>query len=199
MRPHKSSSSRIPFLKLSTVKVLCVPALLLSLLCLSASPAAAKDFTLKAIDDDLTQNYTTIKHLPAANLAAALQAGKAADYLIFDVREPGEFNVSHIKGAAFLSPATWSSGFFKKYGSQIEGKKIIFYCSVGVRSSKMAAYLKDELMANGAVEVYNLKEGLFGWANEARPMVNKQGPTPYIHPYNDHWGQLIKSKDLWRQ
>ncbi len=172
--------------------------LLSLLLCLTPSTLKAKEFTLKSIHQGLEQNYPTITHMSDKQLLSALEVANENNLLIFDVREQAEYDVSHIKGAHQLNPNAWASSVLKKYQGKFTGKHIIFYCSVGVRSSKMARYLKVDLLKQGAKSVSNLKQGLFAWANNARPMVNTKGATPFIHPYNDHWGQLITSKDKWR-
>lgn len=163
-----------------------------------AAPAIAAEFTLKAISEDLVRDYPAITHIRSETLQAGLLKSPET-YLIFDVREQDEFRVSHLRGAQHLSPGTWTSGFFKQYGHKpFKGRKIIFYCSVGVRSSKMANALREELLKRGAAGVYNLKAGLFGWANRDFAMVDKSGSTSYIHPFDQHWGQLIQSRQRWR-
>ncbi len=162
------------------------------------SSLQAADFTLNAVHKDIEVDYPSVPHMPAETLLQAIQKNKAQDFLIFDVREKREFEVSHLKGAHHLSPSTWASQFMKKYGQRIKGKRVVFYCSVGVRSSKMARYLQQDLHKAGATSVDNLTKGLFGWSNNKYPMVNKKGPTPFIHPYDSHWGKLLQSKENWR-
>ena len=164
---------------------------------LGVLPATADNFTLEAISTNLHSKYQTLNHLPGKDLAAIPAPKKQENYLIFDVREPEEYAVSHIAGAEQVNPDSWRQTVLKKYANQVKDKTVIFYCSVGVRSSKMASALQQDLMKAGAKAVYNLDKGLFGWANNQHPMVNAQGPTLYVHPYNAHWGQLLKSKDLW--
>jgi len=168
------------------------------ILCFAPVELKAKEFTLKSIHQGLEKNYPSLTHTSDKQLLLALKAGNENNLLIFDVREQAEYDVSHIKSAHQLNPNAWASAVLKKYQGQFAGKHIVFYCSVGVRSSKMARYLKADLLKQGAKSVSNLKQGLFAWANNAYPMVNATGATPFIHPYNDHWGQLITSKDKWR-
>jgi hypothetical protein len=42
--------------------------------------------------------------------------------------------------------------------------------------------------------VFNLKGSIFEWANRGNPVVNQHGVTPYVHPYNRRWGQLLNKK-----
>ncbi len=187
--------------------------------------AEMKLFSLKNIHQNIVDDYKSVKHISREKLMAALQTKDKDNYLIFDVREKDEFEVSHIKDAKLLLPSTWKSSFLKKYGEQIKGKEIIFYCSVGVRSTKMANYLGQSLKEKGAKEIYNLEEGIFGWANQGAPLykfdedekntkaklndkkhsrieVSKNqtqkeaNTTTKVHPYNNHWGQLINDESI---
>ncbi len=187
--------------------------------------AEMKLFSLKNIHQNIIDDYKSVKHISREKLMAALQTKDKDNYLIFDVREKDEFEVSHIKDAKLLLPSTWKSSFLKKYGEQIKGKQIIFYCSVGVRSTKMANYLGQSLKEKGAKEIYNLEEGIFGWANQGAPLykfdeddkkakaklndkklsridVSKNeteietNTTTKVHPYNNHWGQLINDESI---
>ena len=186
--------------------------------------AETKLFSLKNIHQNIIDDYKNVKHISRHKLIAALQKEDKDNYLIFDVREKDEYAVSHIKDAKLLPPSTWKSSFFRKFGDQIKGKQIIFYCSVGVRSSKMAKYLGQSLKEKGAKEIYNLEEGIFGWANQGAPLYKsdekfqKQNirvkrekladkspsqqvekalyQTTKVHPYNNHWGQLINDETI---
>ena len=144
--------------------------LLLSISSIGKAEAEMKLFSLKNIHQNIMDDYEGVKHITRQKLIDVLKTENKNDILIFDVREKDEFAVSHLKDAKLLLPSTWKSSFFNKYGEQIKGKQIIFYCSVGVRSSKMANYLGQSLKEQGAKEIYNLQEGIFGWANEGAPL-----------------------------
>lgn len=157
----------------------------------------AKDFTLQSVHQDIRQKFSTVTHLGPEALNTGLKAN-ADEWLLFDVREHEEFNVSHIKGAALLPPGTSVKTFIKNHGAGLNGKRVVFYCSVGMRSSQMAERLQKAAFENGVASVHNLKQGLFGWSNRNYTMVNRGGKTPYIHPYSKHWGQLLVSRENWR-
>ncbi len=99
--------------------------------------------------------------------------------------------------ASPLAPAQ-QARFAARFGDKLASKKIIFYCSVGVRSSKMANRLMQLLKSSGASSVYNLEGGIFAYANNGNSLSNKAGATKFVHPYNSRWGQLLNSKDMWR-
>ena len=41
----------------------------------------------------------------------------------------------------------------------------------------------------------NLEGGIFDWHNDGRPLTDANGKTPYVHPYDDKWGQLLVRRD----
>ena len=165
---------------------------------LTTHAVRADEFSLDSISHKLQSKYRSIQHMPGEQLLTVLTQNKQPDFLLFDVREKAEYAVSHIEGAHQLDPSSWRRTVMQRYSQTVKDKTVIFYCSVGVRSSKMASALKADLLKAGAKGVYNLDKGLFGWANQNHPMVNAQGATPYIHPYDAHWGQLLTSKERWR-
>ena len=159
--------------------------------------AKEKTFTLKNIHQNIVNDYKSVKHISRSKLIDILGSENKSNISIFDVREKEEFIVSHLKGAKQLSPSIWKSSFLKTYGEQIKGKQIVFYCSVGVRSTKMADYLSQSLKEQGAKEIYNLEEGIFGWANKVQTLFKSVAETTTkVHPYNSHWGQLIKEESI---
>jgi len=141
----------------------------------------------------ILKNYETVSHINPDELGDMQQD----DYLVFDVREKAEFDVSHLKNAIWVDPATDAEDFNDLYGAQIQGKSVILYCSVGVRSSRLA----ERLLAgddNPATRIYNLENGVFGWHNEGRPLYSAADPTDYVHPYDRKWGRMVNRDALKR-
>ena len=156
---------------------------------------ASPDFEkLKA---KIRKDYSSVIHISQQELIKDMSL--KPNILLFDVREKAEYKVSHIKSARRVSPSIWTSSFINKYGSEVKGKKIVFYCSVGVRSSRLAKQLKKELLSLGAVSVSNLEGGIFDWHNSALILKNQGGYTQFVHPYSKYWGQLLKRPSLIRQ
>ncbi len=158
---------------------------------------AGKDFSLSGLQKDIESRYKGVAHISGEKLAQTIKTHPES-VVIFDVREPAEYNVSHIPGAVQVAPNIWHTPFMRKYASQVKGKKVVVYCSVGVRSSKLAAYVQNGLKKAGATSVSNLQYGVFGWANEGRPLVDNVTETKSVHPYDRHWGQLVKNSSLRR-
>jgi rhodanese-related sulfurtransferase len=164
-------------------------------------PIAAAQFgtpPLDAVEQDVAAQFADVRQLETGSFAQMLRA--PGDIIVFDVRESAEFEVSRIPGALRVDPGTWSSTFLKQHSSVVRDKTIVFYCSVGVRSSKLAGRVQDELRRAGAVQVYNLRGGIFRWHNEERSLVDASGAeTPYIHPYDSRWARLVDRGTLVRQ
>jgi rhodanese-related sulfurtransferase len=170
-------------------------ALLLAIVLL-ASPIAAKPFTLDAVRAQVRQNYASVPQLSTSDLEKAIAAKD--NLLVLDVREKQEFAVSRIDGAQRVDPGIWRWQFMNKFGDKVRGKTVVFYCSVGVRSSKLAASVQAALKEQGAKGIYNLDGGIFAWHNEARALVDDNGATSFVHPFDSKWGKLVKRQELTR-
>ena len=151
--------------------------------------AGETEFSLTTVQIAIENKFETVDHL----LADEFMAMDKADVLLFDTRPIAEYAVSHIDGALQLDPNISAAKFAKLYGDKAKGKTLVFYCSVGHRSSDVAERIAGEISKAGPI--YNLRGGLFDWHNEGRPVVNKSGATASIHPYDKNWGQLLERQD----
>ncbi len=132
------------------------------------------------VNAEIQQKFPDIKQISIDEL----NAKDNKNILLIDVREDNEYAVSHIPGAININnPKT-----IAKLAVQ-SSKDVIVYCSVGYRSAIMA----KELENLGITNVANLKGSLFAWANDGLPLVNQSGSTREVHPYDEHWGQLLKT------
>lgn len=162
-------------------------------LCLTACRASNDVGSLETIQSDITQAFPSIAHIKAADLEQRL-ASSDSGLLILDTRPAAEYNVSHINGAVQVEPDISAKDFKTRFGNKAKDKTVIVYCSVGWRSTIAANALSDAIGAAGGREVLNLQGGLFGWHNQERPLVNAEGATPLIHPYDEKWGALVSRK-----
>ena len=122
-------------------------AVLLTLTCLASSgPALADGNRLASIHDEIRANYPDVPHVDGEDLQQ-LMAGRK-DLVIFDVREDDEFDVSHLKGAIRIDPGIEGEAFLRQFAGDIAGKTVVFYCSVGRRSSEVAQRVLDVLLRN---------------------------------------------------
>lgn len=87
--------------------------------------------------------------------------------VIIDVREPGEYQAVHIKGATLLPLGSI-------HPSQLEpfkDKKIIIHCKSGGRSRSACERL---LTANPQLQLYNLEGGITAWEAANLPVEKLQ-------------------------
>ncbi len=166
-----------------------MPGTLLGLAVLT-SPAFALNAGLHQVHQRIESRLGSVSHLPADVLATRL-AETRSEAVLFNVRKPAEFAVSHLPGAIQVDPDIDEQSFLKAFGSLVANKQVVMYCSVGWRSSTLADSVQRQLVETGAKSVQNLKGGIFHWHNEERPLHKDSRPTRAIHPYNAFWGWLI--------
>ena len=66
---------------------------------------------------------------------------------------------------------------------------IVVYCSLGIRSEKIAKRIKDK----GYTNVYNLYGGIFEWKNNNFQVQDTLGKTTEkVHAFNKSWGKWLK-------
>ena len=144
--------------------------------------------TLKTI----RAKFPTVAHISTDTLQSWLdESPQRKNLLLFDVREPEEYAVSHLRGAR---PAPSKDEALKALRGVSSDQHIVLYCSVGYRSSELAQFL----MKKGYTEIYNLEGSIFAWANEGRPVYRGKERVQVVHPYDRNWGRLLK-KSLRKQ
>jgi len=159
----------------------------LIMVCMMGAPAFAQSATLKRLDkvhQKITTDYPKLRHISRAGLQVWLSKNDL-NIVLLDTRPMPEYRISHIENAVQIDPDAQAR---KLDALMLAGKTVIVYCSVGRRSSAFATRLERELAQAGAQTVLNLEGGLFGWHNDGRALVNANGPTDIIHPYNVFWG-----------
>jgi rhodanese-related sulfurtransferase len=127
-------------------------------------------------------------HVPSIETAALseLMQGRTPSLVLLDVREPEEFAVSHLKGAVRVTSPDLAADLAS---GAPEGAIIIAYCSVGYRSARLTAALRDR----GLTNVRNLEGSIFRWANEDRPLFRGDRPVRHVHPFDENWGVLLNA------
>ncbi len=99
--------------------------------------------TLGLQNEDFSPNETTGNHLSPAEWKAAMDE---SDTVILDARNDYEFDLGHFKNAIrpdignFKELPTW----INEHRSELEGKKILTYCTGGIRCEKFSGYLVRE-------------------------------------------------------
>ena len=108
-------------------------------------------------------------------------------------------NGSHLPNAIRLDPETDPRVFLRDYGRLLEANEVVFYCSTGRRSTALAEQVAQTLDRDGRPNrPVNMKGGIFQWHNESRPLVNANGSTGHIHPYNWYWKRLLRRNEMVR-
>ena len=153
---------------------------------------AAGDEGLAAIHADIISDHKSVAQLSAEDY---LELDRS-DILLLDIREPEEYAVSRLPGAVRVDPNASAATLI--HMGDVTGKKIIVYCSVGRRSSIFAEREQTALMKMGAASVSNLEHGIFGWHNERRELMDANGETDAVHPYNSIWKRYVKRDEKAR-
>jgi rhodanese-related sulfurtransferase len=173
----------------------CV-ALAVLLVCAGASYAGLDWFkTTRNWTDtfaEIDRRFEGVTNVSTDYVATQLQAPQQANPqspkpILLDVREPAEFEVSHLQGAVQVSNLEAALGAL--HGVRPD-QQIIVYCSVGWRSSALA----QSLSKNGFKRVSNMRGGIFTWANEGRELRARAGTVDLVHPFNADWGQLLSER-----
>ena len=149
---------------------------------------------LNALHQGIISDYSQVSHISAE----AFDRQNTDDIILLDIREADEFAISHIAGARRIDPEISTENLLTLLPTDLTDKTIIVYCSVGRRSTALAARAKAHLLATGAADIVNLEGGIFAWHNEKRPLTSASGSTDYIHPYNEYWSRWVKRKDKTR-
>jgi len=109
--------------------------------------------------------------------------------IVLDAREKNEFETSHLKNALHVGYHLFELDSVIKITSD-RSSKIVVYCSVGIRSAKIASKLKK----SGFTDVYNLYGGIFEWKNNDFPLYNsKNTKTDSIHTYSKKWSKWVNN------
>jgi rhodanese-related sulfurtransferase len=115
----------------------------------------------------------------------ALAALPADSHLLVDVRPAAEWSVSHLPEAFRSEDAEEVQAEARRRNRD----RIIVYCSIGERSSRLAERLLER---NPGMSVHDLAGGIFSWACENRPLQDAHGrPTRLVHPYDAVWGAML--------
>lgn len=121
-------------------------------------------------------------------ISAETLAMPETEAILFDAREPKEFEVSHLKTATCVGYDNFNiNAIEKKYPNK--NKKIVVYCSLGIRSETIGEKLKKA----GYTNVYNLYGGIFEWKNKAFTVIDSEAKeTEKVHTFNKDWSQWLK-------
>ncbi|PCI81434.1 MAG: hypothetical protein COB20_01960 [SAR86 cluster bacterium] len=140
----------------------------------------------ESVDEKIEREFPGVESVATDVLLARYEVSDENLPIIIDVREDGEFRVSHLINALHLESAAAISEVIVERGLS-KDTEIIVYCSVGYRSASVAADLQER----GFTQVLNLEHSLFEWASNGYPMINASGSTDKVHPFNRAWSVLV--------
>lgn len=107
------------------------------------------------------------------------------DILFIDARTLHEFLVSHIEHSIMYTSRSMP---LDSVAVIPKSTRIIVYCTVGVRSTKVAKVIMEQ----GFTDVSNLYGGIVEWSNQKKPLVDTvPNPTTNVHPFNEKWGKWL--------
>ncbi len=113
--------------------------------------------------------------------------GEEPPPLVVDVREPDEYETSHLPGAVHAQ----GEDVADLLEAAAPDRTIVLYCSVGYRSSAAVA---DLIQRHGELvrgRVWNLEGSIFAWANSGRPVFRGDREVGKVHPFDERWGRLL--------
>lgn len=156
-----------------------------SLLLTSCQAAKEPEAILDTAVQEITAEFSTVPQISTSELATWLADSTREPPLLLDVREPEEFDVSHLPGAIRIAPDT----SVNQLRDEIDlSRPLVLYCSIGYRSSALA----EQLIAAGAAQAMNLEGSIFKWANEGRSLRRDGQATKQAHPYNKKYGRMLR-------
>lgn len=132
--------------------------------------------------------FPGVPRIPPDELERRLAEEGAKRPLLVDTRSAEEFAVSHLPGALHAV----SAAEVESLPGYRPDRPLVVYCSVGYRSSALAA----RLLQRGHPEVLNLEGSIFRWANQGRPLERAGREVRQVHPYSENWGRLL-NRELW--
>jgi rhodanese-related sulfurtransferase len=163
--------------------------------------ATSRSWSLSSLPDP-TDTHVSLSDIERAVAAIypvpEILASDVADNLgrrevvLFDVRDRQEFETSHLPGAINIDPDMMAERFLSEHGRDLQGRIVVFYCSVGVRSGSMVKRAMSAIAPYRPAATYNLRGGIFRWFVEGRNIVDAHGPATMIHPYDETWRGLLQ-------
>ncbi len=100
------------------------------------------------------------------------------------------YEVGHLHGAQMATDLDMALEILSSFSSEVT---IVTYCLVGYRSSCLAELLEGR----GFALVYNLEGSIFEWVGEGRLVCRNEVEVETVHPYDEHWVQLLEP-DYWQ-
>jgi len=85
------------------------------------------------------------------------------DFVLIDVREPGEYEIVNIEGAELIPKGEFLSG--EALAQLPQDRQVVLHCKVGGRSAEVLAVVK----AAGFADAVHVGGGILAWVNQIEP------------------------------
>ena len=169
-------------------KLFVLPLLLLS--CFNPQGVDNQAEIIKSVANTVALKHPNVNHIKPQDLRKL----KADEFLLVDVRTGREQEVSKIKGA--ITAAEFEL-LLESQKESLNQKQIVFYCTIGARSSAYAATL---LKSGYEGRVSNLHGSILAWVQAGLPLVDKdEKVTKKVHVYSEAWSFVPKGYEaVWR-
>lgn len=136
--------------------------------------------------DKLLKTYNS-HSIPYISVEELRMLQKNDSVMIFDAREPAEYQVSHIVSSKNVGYNDFTSEE-KQIQKLNKSTPIVVYCSVGIRSEQIGEKLKKA----GFTNVKNLYGGIFEWKNKDYPIIDSTGTeTENVHTFSKMWSNYL--------
>ena len=120
-------------------------------------------FVLPSCGAQQEQNITALSPKEASALIEK-QRGNS-DFVILDIRTPGEYQGGHLKDATLID--YYSKSFVDEIGRLDKEKSYLVYCRSGNRSARSMDLFKKLQFQ----KIYHLSSGINSWMSEGLPLV----------------------------
>jgi len=145
---------------------------------------------LSRLEVDIAGAHRGLPEITTQQLEHRISRG-APGVVLLDARMDEEFKVSRLPGALRVDPDAGAEDILALFRDKVRGRDVVVYCSVGVRSSKLAERVTSVLKAQGARSVASLRGGIFRWHNDRRQLRDEAGPVDIVHPYSWQWEKFL--------
>ena len=159
--------------------------LLAVLVALAACGSPTSDITWTGVEARIQEAFPDVPSVDTATLSRLMQ-DPTRSLLLLDVRQADEFAVSHLQDAVRTASPDHAEELLRAAPA---GAVVVAYCSVGFRSARLVAALRER----GLADVHNLSGSIFRWANEDRPLFRGDTAVREVHPFNETWGVLLQA------
>ncbi len=145
--------------------------------------------TWTSVNALIQRQFPEVKQMTVGQLRRWLDNPHQKQPMLLDVRANVEYQVSHLHHARWINS---KQPVPRAMAGVSRRQPIVVYCSVGYRSS---AYVQ-RLVKDGFTNVTDLRGSIFQWANAGLPVYRDGTIVHHVHPYDEHWGQLL-NRSLW--